>query len=398
MPEGGASGRGAALLAAGERPATIVFLVTEDWYFWSHRLPLARAARDAGARVVIATRVDRLGGALRSEGFITVPLPWRRRSNHPWNEMRSLLSIVRLYRRERPDVVHHVAIKPVVYGGIAARLAGARAQANAIAGFGYVETSRQLRARVLRGVFRAVLRFAWSGSGVHAIVQNDDDREALVRTSLLDPSHIHVIRGSGVDVARFTPSPEPEGARVRAVYAGRLLASKGVFELVEAARELRARGAPVDVVLVGSPDPENPESIPDGVVQSWALEGVISHRPWTDDMPGVWRAAHIAVLPSYREGLPRALLEAAASGRPMVATDVPGCREIARAGVTALCVPPHDARSLADAIERLAHDERLRARLGAAARELVVREYAETIVVARTMDLYRALCGSGARA
>ena len=376
---------------------TYLFLVTEDWYFWSHRLPIARAARDAGARVIIATRVGELRTAIEAEGFTLVPLPWRRRSDAPWNEARALAEIVWLYRRERPDVVHHVAIKPVVYGGIAARLAGARAQVNAIAGFGYVETSRHPRARFLRGVFRAVLRFAWSGRGVHAIVQNDDDREALTRTGLLAPSHIHVIRGSGVDVTRFAPSREPDAARVRAVYAGRLLWSKGVRELVDAARELRARNARVDVVLVGSPDPENPESISERTVQAWVSEGLVEHRPWTADMASVWRDAHIAVLPSYREGLPKALLEAAASGRAIVATDVPGCREIARHDLTALCVPPRDARALADAIERLAGDPALRERLGAAGRELAVREYAEGIVVKETVDLYRLLCADAER-
>ena len=381
----------APLRAAGP-PVTILFLVTEDWYFWSHRLPLARAARDAGARVIIATRVGELRRAIETEGFTLVALPWRRRSDHPWNEARALLAITRLYRRERPDVVHHVAIKPVVYGGIAARLARARAQVNAIAGFGYVETSRQVRARVLRGVFRAVLRFAWGTPGVYAVVQNTDDRDALTRTGLLAPSHIHVIRGSGVDVTRFAPAPEPSTPRVRAVYAGRLLWSKGIRELVVAARELRARNAPVDVVLVGSPDPENPESVPERDVQGWVGEGVIAHEPWTDDVAAVWRNAHIAVLPSYREGLPKALLEAAASARPMVATDVPGCREIARDGITALCVPARDARALAGAIERLARDAALRARLGGAAREIVVREYAESIVVTDTLALYRRLC------
>jgi len=379
-------------IRAGGAPVTIVLLVTEDWYFWSHRLPIARAARAAGARVVVATRVGSLRRAIEAEGFVLAALPWRRRSSNPFNELRALIAIVRLYRRERPDLVHHVAIKPVVYGGIAARLARARAQVNAIAGFGYVEVSRHAKARVLRRVFRAVLRFAWSGNGVHAIVQNDDDRDALAHTGLLTPAHVHVIRGSGVDVMRFTPSPEPSSDRVRAVYAGRLLWSKGIRELVDAARELRARNVPVDVVLVGSPDPENPESVPAREVESWVRDGLVEHRPWTDDMVAVWRDAHIAVLPSYREGLPKALLEAAASGRPMVATDVPGCREIARDGVTAVCVPPRDASSLAGAIGRLAADAPLRARLGSAAREMVVRDYAESIVVDATLDLYRRVC------
>lgn len=392
------AGTSIAPLREGGKAVTIVFLVTEDWYFWSHRLPIARAARDAGARVIIATRVEKLRTAIEQEGFSLVALPWRRRSSHGWNEVRTLFAIVKLYRRERPDIVHHVAIKPVVYGGVAARLAGVRTEVNAIAGFGYLETSRHARARLLRGVFRALLRFAWSAPDVHAIVQNPDDREALARTGLVKPAHIHMIRGSGIDVTRFAPAPEPAAPRVRAVYAGRLLGSKGVRELVDAARALRARGAPVDVVLVGSPDPENPEAIPDSTVESWIREGLVTHRAWSDDMPAVWRDAHIAVLPSYREGLPKALLEAAASGRAIVATDVPGCREIARDGINALCVPPRDAKALADAIERLAADPALRARFGAAGRELAVREYSEARVVDETLALYRRLCAAGARA
>jgi glycosyltransferase involved in cell wall biosynthesis len=379
----------------GER-VTVLFLVTEDWYFWSHRLPVARAARAAGARVIVATRVEKLRDAIEGEGFELVELPWRRRTSHGWNEVRALAAIVALYRRERPDILHHVAVKPVVYGGIAARLSGARAQVNAIAGLGYVETSRTPRARILRGVFRAVLRFAWSGPGVHVIVQNPDDVEAITRARLLPPSHVHMIRGSGVDIARFAPAPEPPSPPVRVVYAGRLLWSKGVRELVEAARELKTRRVPAEVVLAGDPDVENPESIPAVAVEAWVRDGLVSHVPWTDDMASVWRGAHIAVLPSYREGLPKALLEAAACARPIVATDVPGCREIARDGVNALLVPPRDAHALAAAIERLAADAGLRARFGAAGRELVVNEYAESIVVRETLDLYRRLCGTPA--
>lgn len=378
------------------RSSTILFLVTEDWYFWSHRLPIARAARAAGARVILATRVEKLRAAIEKEGFELVTLPWRRRSHNPWEEMRALFSIIALYRRERPDIVHHVAVKPVVYGGIAARLAGARAQVNAIAGLGYVETSRQLRARVLRGVFDTVLRFAWNGPRVHVIVQNPDDVEALSRTGLLPASHIHMIRGSGVDVSRFAPAPEPPSPPVRAVFGGRLLWSKGVRELVDAARELKFRHVPVEVILAGSPDPENPESIPESTLRGWVADGLVSHVPWSDDMASVWRGAHIAVLPSYREGLPKALLEAAACARPIIATAVPGCREIARDGVNALLVPPRDAQALAAAIERLANDVPLRARFGQAGREIVVKEYAESIVVRETLDLYRSLCAAQA--
>lgn len=375
---------------------TILLLVTEDWYFWSHRLPIARAARDAGARVIIATRVEKLRAAIEKEGFELKALPWRRRSHNPWNEARALFEITALYRRERPDIVHHVAVKPVVFGGIAARLSGARSQVNAIAGMGYVETSQQTRARLLRGVFNAVLRFAWNGPRVHVIVQNPDDVEALARTGLLPASHIRMIRGSGVDVALFAPTPEPSALPVRVIFAGRLLWSKGVRELVDAARQLRDHRVPVEVLLVGGPDPENPECIPDSALETWVREGLVRYVGWSDDMASVWRSANIAVLPSYREGLPKALLEAAACARAIIATDVPGCREIARDGINALLVPPRNHGALAAAIEKLALDASLRARLGAAGRDIVVNEYAESIVVRETLSLYRELCSAAA--
>lgn len=386
----------ARLVRADGTPATILYLVTEDWYFCSHRLPIARAARSAGAHVIVATRAGAHAGLIEREGFDLVPLPWRRRSTRLLDEARSLVAIWQLYRRRRPDLVHHVAVKPVVYGGLAARFAGRPTQVNAIAGLGYLETSRQLRARLLRGVFNGVLRFAWRGNNVHAIVQNPDDVAALTGSRLLDPSRVHAIRGSGVDVARFTPAPEPSGVhgRLRAAYVGRLLWSKGIRELVEAARLLRARGAPVDVHLVGEPDPENPESVPGPVLRQWIAEGVVGWQPWTDDVPAVWRDAHLAVCPSYREGLPKSLLEAAACGRAIVASDVPGCREIAREGVNALLVPARDAPALALAIEKLSRDGDLRRRMGEAGRALVEREFAEPIVVASTLELYRRLVAS----
>ena len=344
--------RGAALRRGDGSPAVIVMLVTEDWYFWSHRLAIARAARDAGARVIVATRVGTHRDAIAREGFELAALPWRRRSHDPIAEVRAWASIRALYARVRPDVVHHVAVKPVVYGGLAARCAGNPCQVNAIAGLGYIETSRRPRARLLRPLFDRVLRVAWRPSNVHAIVQNPEDA-AWISAHYLPTERVHLIRGSGVDVARFTPSPDPPVERgIVATFVGRILWSKGIAEIVEAARLLRERGARVVIRLVGEPDAENPESVPESTVRAWVAEGWVTWEPWTDDVPGVWRSSHIALLPSYREGLPKALLEAAASARAIVATDVPGCREIARHDVNALLVPPRDARSLADARSR----------------------------------------------
>lgn len=365
----------------------LLFLVTEDWYFCSHRLPVARAARDAGFEVVVATRVDRHGQRIRDEGFRLVALPWRRRSVHPLRELAALRRLWTLYRREAPDIVHHIALKPAAYGALVAPR-GLRT-VSTVAGLGYLSTSTQLRARILRPALRLVLTRLCRKPGARMVVQNPDDRAALIDSGVVGAERVAVIRGSGVDLDRFAPGDEPAGA-LTATMVARMLWSKGVREMVEAARLLRARGSNVRVVLVGEPDDENPESVPADDLRAWSRAGYIEWLGVRDDMPEVLRATHIAVLPTYREGLPMTLLEAAASGRAIVATDVPGCREIVRHGENGLLVPSRDARALADAIETLGHDPARRARMGRRGREMAAA-FGEDVVVAETLALYRAM-------
>ena len=368
----------------------LLYLVTEDWYFCSHRLPVARAARDAGAEVVVATRVTAHGEAIRAEGFRLVPLAWRRGSHAPLAELRAIAEIVRLYRRERPDLVHHVALKPVIYGSLAAALAGVPHVVNALTGLGALFIGSSARTRLLGALARAALRPLLNRAGGRVILQNADDRLLLEERGLLRHDRVALIRGSGVDTARFTPTPEPDGPPV-AVLVARMLRDKGVGEFVEAARLLKARGVAVRMQLAGPTDPDNPASIDEATLRQWHAEGILEWLGPVTDMPSLWARSHIAVLPSYREGLPKALLEAAACGRPMIATDVPGCREIVRADDTGLLVPARDAAALADAIARLAGDAALRRRLGARARAVAEAEFSEDVVVRETLALYRGL-------
>jgi glycosyltransferase involved in cell wall biosynthesis len=367
----------------------LLFLVTEDWTFWLHRLSTARAARDAGWDVVVATRVAAHGDRIRREGFRLIPIGMRRRSLAPWRELATVLELIRLYRRERPDLVHHVAMKPVIYGSLAAGLAGVPAVVNALTGMGYVFTSGALKARLLRPLIRLAFHWLLDRSNSRLIVQNSDDAATLAGT-MVAKERIALIRGSGVDLEEFTPSDEPEGTPI-AVMVSRMLWDKGVRELVEAARLLQQRAVRLRLALVGWSDPENPTAISERRLQAWDTEGAIAWWGERSDIAEIWANSHIAVLPSYREGLPKSLLEAAACGRPMVATDVPGCREIVQDGVTGLSVPPRDAESLASALERLAGDAALRRRMGAAARDLVERELSDEVIVAQTLALYRSL-------
>ena len=369
----------------------LIYLVTEDWYFWSHRLPMARAAQRAGFEVAVATRVAEHGERIRAEGFALHPLGWRRRDIGPWASLRAIAEIYRLYSRERPLLVHHVALKPAVLGSAAALLAGVPAVVNAVTGVGFVASSPSLRARLLRRPMDFALARLLERANCRVIVQNEDDRALLLSLSAGADERVVVIRGSGVDTAHFRAAPEPAAPPVVAGYAGRLLTDKGIATLIEAQQSLRRRGSDLRLVLAGAPDPENPSSIDTATLARWrALPGVT----WLGeigDIRTLWSAAHIAVLASRREGLPKSLLEAAAMGRPLVATDVPGCREIAHDGENALLVPPDDAVALAAALERLAGDAELRRRFGTASRGLVEGELAAGAVGAATVACYLSL-------
>lgn len=373
-----------------ERPR-LLFVVTEDWYFASHRLPLARAARDAGYEVAVAARVDRHGDLIRREGIELIELRRLRRSSlNPLRELAAVFELLIVVRRWRPHLMHLVALKPVLYGAVASRLAGRIARVNALAGLGFVFLADRPLARALRPLVTRALRWTLGGARAATIVQNPDDRELLVGQGLVDPSHVRLIRGSGVDLTRFVPcTPTQEPPIV--LLMSRMLWDKGVAEFVAAARALKARGSAARFVLAGDPDTENPAAIALAQLAQWQAEGVVEWWGHRDDAPTVLAQAHLVVLPSYREGLPKVLLEAAACGRPMVATDVPGCREVVEDGVTGVLVPPREAAPLAEAIAALLVDPVRCERMGHAARALAEREFGLPAVIDSTLAVYREL-------
>jgi glycosyltransferase involved in cell wall biosynthesis len=363
----------------------LLFLVTEDWYFCSHRLDLAKAAQAAGYQVHVATRVAEHGRLIEDCGFQLHDLRLGRRVGNPLAE---ILALACLFRRLRPAILHAVALKPAVFGSLAARLTGVPAVVNAVSGLGYVFINRHGFAGLLRPLMITAIRFLFGGRNRHVIAQNADDKAFF--DTLVASCRVHLIRGAGIDVEKFVPYPEQPGVPVAALVA-RLLWDKGVGELVDAARLLKRRGVPLRVALVGKPDPANPRTIGEATVRQWVAEGAVEWWGHQDDIGEVWRQAQIAVLPSYREGLPKALLEAAACGRPLVTTDVPGCNELVADGDNGLLVPVRQVPPLADALERLATDPALRARLGARARERAEREFSSRQVIAAHLALYRDL-------
>ena len=368
----------------------LVYLVSEDWYFVSHRLPLALAARDHGYAVTVIARVAKHADVIRDHGLTLVPLAIDRSGTNPFADTAMALKVARHYRTLKPDVVHHVAMKPVLYGSLAARAARVPGVVNALMGLGYVFSSQAAKAKALRPFVRTALRSALSWSNNRTIVQNHDDYQLLLDENLAPRDRIALIRGSGVDLEAFPFSEMPSG-RPRVVLPARLLRDKGIVEFVEAARILKAEGLDAEFVLAGSPDPVNPSSLTEAEIASYVRDGLVTCLGWRSDMAEVYRHATLVCLPSYREGLPKALLEAAAVGRAIVATDVPGCREIVHENANGWLVPPRDAKLLAAAIRDALSDPDRLARFALAGRARVERDHAEAHIFAATLKLYEVL-------
>ena len=378
---------------------SILFLVTEDWYFCLHRLPIARAARDAGFKVMVATQVKDHAQLIEREGFQLIPMKWTRRSMNPYRALSEVRQIAGIYRKYQPDLVHQIALKPSLYGSIAGIVTGVSPIVNNLAGLGQAFTSGGVFAALVRSGLVNAFRLLFRRAGTCTIVENSDDWRFLVTRVGLDKRTVALIRGIGVDVDLFQPRPENAQQTPTVTLVSRMLWPKGVGELVEATRILRGRGRQIKVQLVGIPDTSSRVAIQQEQLLKWQSEGIVEWLGYREDVPELWRHSHIAVLPSYyREGIPRSLLEAAASGRAIVTTDMPGCREIVRNGYNGLLVPPRDPVAIADALEQLLDDAELRQRMGRAGRELVENEFAEEHVVAQTLSVYRKLLDERQRA
>jgi glycosyltransferase involved in cell wall biosynthesis len=376
-------------MLAGRR---ILWIVAEDWFFRLHYLALASALVEAGAEVHLAARCGRRGpeaeAAVAAAGITVHRLRQLDRTGlNPFADLRAIGELTALCRTLRPDLVQSVAMKPVLYGTLAAERAGVPARFAWLPGLGHVFTGHSLKARLLRPAVSLLLRRVLGPVAVTPMVLNADDRAAVARLAGRPLDSVAVLPGTGVDLDRFVIEPEPAGPPV-AAFVGRMLGEKGLDELAAAARLLRRRGVAVAIRLVGAPDRESPTAIPEERLRAWSAEGVLEWTGPTADVPGVWRAAHIAVLPSHREGLGMSVLEAAACGRPAVATDVPGCREAVEHGVTGLLVPARDPAALADALATLAGDAERRRAMGAAARARVEARFGLPAVRRELVALY----------
>lgn len=376
------------------KPARLLYVVNIPRFFVSHRLPLALAARSFGFDVQVAASdsdpesADRIAAA----GLPFHPLPLSQHGVNPARELKTIFALQRLYTRLKPDLLHHVSIKPVIYGGIAAKLSRRRSVIQAMSGLGYLHVSGEPRARLLEKLSRPAFRLALSGAGIRMVFQNPDDRQLFVNRGLIAEQRTSVIRGSGVDENEFAPLPEPRADLPVVLFAGRLLWEKGVGEFIELARQLTGRAR---FRVVGYEERTSPSNVPAAQLQSWHDAGIIEWRGQHDDMARVIGDCNIVCLPStYGEGVPKVLIEAAACGRACVTTDTPGCREIVRHRVNGLLVPPNDIDALTDAVKQLIDEPGLRQSYGMTGREIALQEFTMRQVAEETIALYRSLLES----
>jgi glycosyltransferase involved in cell wall biosynthesis len=369
----------------------ILIVVNVDWFFLSHRLPIALEAKNKGFDVYVAAADTGKRSEIESHDIHFINAPFLEKSHSFLSELNMILRLGLLYRRIKPDLVHHVTIRPVLYGGIASRLFRVEAVVNALSGLGYVFINQGFKNRIIRRVVTYLFKLGFSHPNQLLILQNNDDREKFIDMGLIDAHKIKIIRGSGVDTNIFKPEENNSSDRVIVAFIGRLLWDKGIGEFVEAAKRISTECSEVSFHIFGAQYENNPMSVPDEVINEWESNNIFTVHGQKDQIEGHLKEIDIVCLPSYREGLPKALLEAAAAGLPIVTTDTPGCREVVDDGVNGFLVPPRDTARLTEKLKELIQNPQLRAEFGKEGRKKAQREFTIDKVVDETMNVYRSL-------
>ncbi len=351
---------------------TVLFVVNDPAFFLSHRLVLGQAARDDGARVVVVAPEEHAMEEIRNIGFETRSLSLSRFDASPFQEIRTLLALVRLYKELRPDLVHHVSIKPILYGTIAARVCNVKAVVNAIPGPGMVFCTKGVMASIRRVYASVLYKLALHHNNQRAIFQSQGDLDDFVRRGFVSEKESLIIKGAGVDLSIFRPSGKSAGSKVPIVlFAGRMIKGKGVLEFLKAAHALRSQNIQAQFWLAGQMVPGRPGSISSEELGRWLIPGYVEYLGKVEQMSDLFQKIDIFALPSSYEGIPKVLIEAAAMGKPSVVSDLPGCREVVKHGETGFIIPCGDIIQLTGYLRKLVEDRDLRARMGVAARKRV---------------------------
>lgn len=386
----------------------LLYFIGVDWFFYSHFLDRAIAAKQAGYDVVVLTGLTRKDDPLAQHGIKLIGIPFARRSLHPIRFMLTLRDVIRVFKAERPDIVHQIALKPILIGSLASRLLGIKRVVNAVVGLGFAFSSQTRTARTAKRFVSMLFHLVLDKHHAKTVFENADDRAYFLRQHWVREEGAVIIRGAGVDTERFKPTSSRAGSEFECnsdivpnatsppivMLLSRMLWDKGIGEFVSAARHLRKQHGDgyARFVLVGDPDADNRGAIDRNQLQAWQQEGAIEWWGFKPDVENILAQATISCLPSYREGLPKSLLESLAMGLPCIATDVPGCREAVVDGVNGILVPPKESESLAQAIEKLIHNPELCDQYGKVSRQMAVEQFSREIVNKETLALYDQVC------
>jgi glycosyltransferase involved in cell wall biosynthesis len=370
------------------RNQKILLIANTDWYLYNFRLSLAKMLRDEGFEVVLVSPPGGFSKFFQAEDFRWLSVPMSRRGIFPLSEYKTYKHLRSIYRQENPTLVHHHTIKPNIYGTLAARAVDVPAIVDSVTGLGYVFINQGAAGKILSKIIKPIYRYCINSYNVHVIFENSGDYEFFIQERLASAKHSTIIEGVGVNLDLYRPSKEPDGMPI-VMLVGRMLWDKGVGEFVESARIIKNRGGEARFVLVGGPDPGNPSTISLNQLEKWSQSGVVEWWGFQENMPEIIQKSHIIVLPSIAEGAPTVLLEASASGRPIIASDIPGCGDIVKDGETGFLVEVRNVESLADKIEILLGNKRLREMMGKAGRVWMEQQFNEDLINRRTLEIYR---------
>ena len=377
----------------------VMICISEDWFALSHFQPLIRTAAGLAREVVVVTNSSGRSAAIEALGARVIAFDYHRASVNPLREAATVLRLRRVFARERPDLVHLIALKPIVLGGAAIGFDRRQRCVAHVTGLGTLSISQTWPARLVRASVYAAIGRVLARPATHLLVENPDDLALLRARGIALAGRWTLIGGAGIDPLAMPALDPPAGPVPRVAFVGRMIGSKGVDTAIAAAEMLAAAHVPIVLNLYGAADPANPDALREFSVADQAANTMRAAR-WhghVADVAAIWRDNAIFVLPSRGgEGLPRAMLEAAACARPLVVTDVPGCRHFVRDGIEGFVVPPDDPRALAEALDRLAGDPALRRSMGAAARRRLLEGYTEAAVMAGVTTTYEALSARGA--
>lgn len=374
------------------KPGKILLVANTDWYLFNFRLALARFLKSQGLDVVMVAPDGTYAREIEANGFRFIAWNVGRQTMSPRGELQAVSQLVKIYQSEHPVLVHHFTIKPVLYGSLAARYAKIKAVVNSVTGLGYVFLKEGWKGKLIRTVILPLYHYAFSYPHIRVTFENENDQATFRKLRLLKTGKSVVIRGAGVDADYYHPVPEPSLPVPLIVFPARMLFDKGLGTLVEAARILKRR-TQARFALVGDTDPGNPTTADESMLRGWEQEGLVEWWGFQKDMRSVYQNCNIVTLPSFGEGLPTVLIEAAACARPIVTTDVAGCRDVVKNGVNGFLVPPNQPEALAQAIETLINEPEQRLNMGKAGRQIVLDTFTNKQVNQGIFEIYREVLG-----